>query len=217
MKRITLTLSPKLLAADDVDPLELEFQLTSAILGLTLESATLESVAHVGRTETETARPGVCRVGRHPFYAPHHFRADRAVPDICPEHARAEKDAEVAELHRPLFEDITRRTGLTPQIWHSGGGCMTIVIPLTTLEPGQDWSAPCYLGLQEGQDDDGRWYGSVSFYETDEQAGDGDGVDVVQAWDNNPLHPHEWAALIAEHHHTRTTDEAPAVDPGRHG
>jgi hypothetical protein len=206
MKRITFTLSPSLLAADDVDPLDLEFRLTSAILGLdaSLESATIETVAHTGRTQTEPARPGLCRVGAHTFYAPRYFRADRDVPDICPDHSRAEEDAGVAELHRPLFEDITARTGLIPQIWHSGGGCMTIVIPLRTPEPGTSWAAPCYMGLQEGQDDDGRWHGSVSFYETDEQAEDGDGVDIVEAWGNNPSHPHEWAARIAEHYRTRT-------------
>jgi hypothetical protein len=212
MKRITFTLSPSLLVADDVDPIDLEFRLTAAILNATLEAAIIETVAHSGRTQTEPSRPGLCRVDGHTFYAPHYFRADRDVPDICPQHAQDEEDAEVAELHRPLFEEITRLTGLTPQIWHSGGGCMTIVVPLSTPEPGTGWSAPCYMGLQEGEEDDGRWHGSVSFYETDEQAEDGGGVDVLEAWGNNPSHPHQWAALIAEHYRART-GQAPAAGP----
>jgi hypothetical protein len=218
MKRITFTLSPSLLVADDVDPLDLEFRLGRAILGLdaTFESATIETVAHLGGTHTETARPGVCRVGDHAFYAPRYFRANREVPDICPDHARAEEDAEMAELHRPLFEEVTRLTGLIPLIWHSGGGCMTIIIPLRTPEPGTGWSAPCYMGLQEGQEDDGRWHGSVGFYETDEQTEDGDGVDVVEAWGDNISHPHQWAAQIAEHYRART-GQAPAVDSSPRG
>jgi len=204
MKHITYTLAPTLLVGDDVNPLDLEFLLIKALTGATFEAATIETIAHIGRTQTEAARPGTCYVGAHPFYAPQSFPADRPVPDICPDHARTEEDAQVQDLHRPLFTEVTRLTGLTPLIWHSGGGCMTIVIPLSTPEPGQDWAAPCYMGLQEGDTDDGRWYGSVSFYATEEQTGNGDGVDIVTAGSDNPQHPHQWAAQIAEHHHAHT-------------
>lgn len=193
MKRLTFKLSPILLVGDDVDPIDLGSRLTGAFLDLnaTFDIGTIEAIG-IGRTETEPARPGTCRIDGHTFYAPHYFPAGREVPDICPDHARSEEDAEVQELHRPLFEEVARLTGLHPLIWHSGGGCMTIVIPLATPEPGAGWSAPCYMGLEEGQDDEGRWYGSVSFYATEEQAGGGDGVGVVEAW-GNAQYPHQWA------------------------
>ena len=211
MQRITCTISPILLAPDDVDPADLEYRLSSAILNLdpALGLGTIEAIAHRAPARTEPARAGTCRIGGHTFYAPHYFPLGRELPDICPTHARAEADDQVAELHRPLFEEITRLTGLTPQLWHSGGGVMTFVVPLTAAKPGEDWSPPCYMGLEEGQDGEGRWFGSVSFYATHDQADTGDGISVVSAPPASPQRPHQWAAAIAEHYRARTADQDP--------
>lgn len=218
MQRHTIPLILTVLAEDDVDHLDLRYRIESSIL----QADTLKNVHGIHHVEsigsgqakpgTETARPGTCKVGPHPFYAPLYFPGHRPVPDICPSHAASEHHAQVVKEHSILFTEVTRLTGLTPMIWHSGGGTMTIVIPLTDPAPGEDWSFPCYMGLEEGRTDENLWYGSFSFYSSDEHHEAG-GLDIVH--EDEPQHPHEWARRIAEHYHNHVTHQQPQADPPR--
>ena len=206
MKRVTLTLRPSLIVPDDAEPILLADTIAKAILTIT----DVERV-EIGRPETGPAQESICQVGHHHFYVPQHFTGRRPVPDICPAHAHAEHQATVLAFHQPLFTEITRLTGLNPLIWHSGGGTMTIVVPLNNPAPDADWSTPCYMGLVEDTDDDGRWYGSVGYYATEEQRENGDETTIV-AW-GNAQHPQEWATLIAAHYRSLTpTIPEPAAD-----
>jgi hypothetical protein len=205
MQRITLTLTPMAITGDDTSVLDFEQAVTAALLTV----PGMETIL-VSGMNAEPTREGTCRTGGHVFHAPFFFPSDQPLPDICPDHARAQEDDEIAQLHQPLFTEITRLTGLHPRIWHSGGGNMTIVVPLTDPEPGQDWQAPCYMGLNEGVTDDGRWLGTVSFYATEKAVEWGPDADIVDADTDNPLHPNEWARLIAQHHATLTQAASPA-------
>lgn len=226
MQRITLALSPVLLVPDGTDPHRLQQEITGALLDL---EAVETVVIHGGATSTEPAREGTCRVGGHDFYAPYFFPTDRPVPDICPRHDQEEEDARVAAQHRPLFAEITRLSGLTPQIQDTGGGTMTIVIPVTPPAPSQpgqpepDWPVPCYLGLVEDVTAQGHLSGTVDFYATREAIDSGEGDPVAEAPFGDPQHPHTWARQIAAHHQLTTgattaqptgPTTAPPAEPG---
>ncbi|MCE0540417.1 hypothetical protein LWF15_33480 [Kineosporia rhizophila] len=201
MKRVILPYSFSVLVPDETETFELGMRIGD-VIHEALRQANLpgiDTIEHLSHSASQAspARPGTCRVGDHIFYAPKYLHTDQAVPDICPSHAVSEHHQQVLAEHHPLFEEVIRLTGLIPVIWHSGGGTMTIVIPLTSTESDDDWSYPCYMGLEEGRTDEGLWYGTVSFYESEDDYEDG-GLGVVRG--SEPRHPHDWARRIAAHH-----------------
>ena len=105
------------------------------------------------------------------------------------------EDAEIE--HAPFFDALRKITGLQGHIWQSGGMTMTIQVPLPgAATHGDDAGYPAYEGLKEGEDEDGRWYGSVALYTTYD---DESPVVVVEAY-TEPLHPSKWAEQVAAHY-----------------
>jgi hypothetical protein len=197
MKRVILSLYPSLLVDDDVDPATLANTIVGALTGIEgLESV----VAAAGREQV--AREGTCRVGPHQFWVDQFFPDDREVPDICRPHAYVAAVQDACDLHKPLFEEVERLTGLKGRTWQSGGMTMTMVFPVNEPGEGQDWSAPLYMGLVEDRTDDGEWYGSVQFFVTDADAEAGEGTDIVDSRGGALLTPAQWARSIAAHHAT---------------
>lgn len=190
MKRVTLNLTPSLIVEDDTDVVELQYRVTKEVMRLD----GIESVG-IGRADTSPVRSGTCRVGPHEFHVDKFFPVDKAVPDICRGHWMEEKETEAAEEHAPLFEEVERLTGLVGHIWQSGGMTMTVVIPLPEADDGY----PCYMALQEGVEDDGRWSGSIGFYSTPE---DDEGDQLWHGYDEDALTPQQWAEKIATHYTT---------------
>ena len=205
MKRVIRNLHPSLIVPDD-EPILLARRIAEAID--TMDDVELVAIA---RTAVEPAHESFCHVGNHHFSVPRHFSTHRPVPDICPEHARTEHEAAVLAFHQSLFDEVTKLTGLTPRIWHSGGGTMTIIIPLHEPAPGTDWSTPCYMGLAEDHDDTG-WYGSVDYYATEEHHDAGDETTVVYTGDD-PQHPQEWAHQIAAHYQSLAPTSTDRLTP----
>jgi hypothetical protein len=219
VQRITLNLSATFIVPDHEEVLSERFLEFDRLVGDFMFGHGAETVIH-HPSQSEPVSEGVCRHGGHPFVSPPRWRLERPLPDICPDHARQEEDAAAEAEHATLFAEIRRLTGLEPIIWPSGGSTKSILIPLHAPSDGR-WSPPLYLGLKDGDDSDtdnpqGHWYGSVSYYSTDQAYLDGEpDEDVV---DSHTGTPQDWARAIAEHHawitnQTADTTELPAAHP----
>ncbi len=195
MKRLTVPITVKLIVEDDVDATKAADLLSQAMLRTNI--APVEAVS-IGRHQLEDVRTGFCKPGDHTFVVDHLFSPDKEVPPVCRDHWYSGAIESAHEEHKPLFDEVERLTGLKGEIWQSGGMTMTMVFELPGAQGDYSPKLPCYLGLKEGEDGFGDWIGSVSYYRNEEAMENGDGVDVVMAYDG-ALNLHQWAAKMKEH------------------
>lgn len=196
MKRITLNLSPVLLVEDEADVLDLQQSIVKHLMGLD----TVETVI-CRRADVDVARSSFCVPGDHEFVVESQHTHAETLPTVCRSHWYEGQIKAATDEHQALWDALAEHD-MGGYIWQSGGMTMTIQIPLHAEDGEQDdRDYPAYLGLKEGETEDGRWFGSVGFYKTwDEQD---DCPQIVTAYDE-PLAPAEWAAKIAEHRATLT-------------
>ncbi|MCD5316155.1 hypothetical protein [Kineosporia babensis] len=192
MQYIKFDTSVIMLVPDETAVPEMETRLAHDLLDINDVHRILVSA----RPKAIPARPGVCRIGGHDFLSDWNLPPDRDVPDVCREHVitAIERD------HAEMFDYIREATNgeLQPRIEHTGGGTMTIIIPLPGAT-GEDWPVPLYMGLQEDTNDLGRWAGGVGFYLTEDDAMSGTETTVVRSY-KYEYTGREWAQQVAEHY-----------------
>lgn len=169
------------------------------------------NAVQVGAIRTSPARLAVCRVDGHEFYPGlwHLYP-----PQICPGHAEEQLMAEERARHRPLFAAIEHSSRLRPELIGDGRGAVLMHIPVAappaTPDPAAPMGltietrlmqAPCYRGRITGYGADGRFSGELGYYPDPGYIARAECLPVVRAQGHHALHPHEWAARIADHYH----------------
>jgi hypothetical protein len=126
MRRITLNLSPTFIVPDDFT-LDQRMDLDERIGRALQDLDGVETVIH-RRQADDPVQSGTCRVDGHTFVSPLYWPADRALPDICPEHARQAEQASWEDTFAGPLQALAE-AGWEAGIWHTGGGCHSIGVP----------------------------------------------------------------------------------------